>query len=36
MTSDKCSFRAGEELPVRIAARRFWIELTNAEDWVLR
>jgi hypothetical protein len=35
-TSDKCSLRTegGEE--VRMAARRFWIEFTSADDWVLR
>lgn len=36
MTSDRWSLSAlGGEL-VRMAARRFWIELTRAEDWVLR
>lgn len=36
MTSERCSFRAGVWPPVLMAARRFCIELTRADDWVSR
>lgn len=36
MTSERCSLSAGVCVPVRIAARRFWIELTSADDCVSR
>ena len=35
-TSDRCSLRTDGADEVRMAARRFWIELTSAEDCVLR
>ena len=35
-TSDRCSFRTDGADEVRMAARRFWIELTSADDCVLR
>lgn len=36
ITSDRCSFSTGGPDEVRMAARRFWIEFTNAEDWAFR